>query len=112
MCRQKGRVVGIGLFGMTISRNRMYAKDATFVPAIAYGPGRYDPVYEEGGVDHPIGYVRWTEGRNMQMFLRLLAEGAVEVVSLAPSTVPFATAHQAYELLQRPDRPPTVILAY
>ncbi|MCW5853778.1 MAG: zinc-binding dehydrogenase [Anaerolineae bacterium] len=112
LCRQKGRVVGLGLFGMTISRDRMYRRDVTFVPSIAYGPGRYDPVYEEGGVDYPIGYARWTEGRNMQMFLRLLAEGQMEVVSLAPTRVPFSEAPQAYEMLRRPDRPPTVILAY
>jgi threonine dehydrogenase-like Zn-dependent dehydrogenase len=112
LCRQRGRVVGVGLFGMEIDRDRMYARDATFHPAIAYGPGRYDPVYEEGNVDYPVGYVRWTENRNQAAFLRLLAEGAVDVAPLASVRVPFAEAPRAYEHLKRPDRPPTVLLTY
>jgi threonine dehydrogenase-like Zn-dependent dehydrogenase len=112
LCRQRGCVVGVGLFGMTLERDRMYARDVTFYPSLAYGPGRYDPVYEEGNVDYPIGYVRWTENRNMRYFLRLLAEGAVEVAPLAPVRVPLAEAPRAYELLQAPDRPPTVLLTY
>lgn len=112
LCRQRGRVVGVGLFGMAIDRDRMYARDAIFYPAIAYGPGRYDPVYEEGNVDYPVGYVRWTENRNQAAFLRLLAEGKVEVGSLAPLRVPLAEAPHAYDLLQRPDRPPTILLTY
>lgn len=112
LCRQRGRVVGVGLFGMEINRDRMYARDAIFYPAIAYGPGRYDPVYEEGNVDYPVGHVRWTENRNQGAFMRLLAEGKVEVASLAPTRVPFADAPHAYDLLHRPDRPPTVLLTY
>lgn len=112
LCRQRGVVVGVGLFGMAIDRDRMYARDVIFYPAIAYGPGRYDPVYEEGNVDYPVGYVRWTENRNQAAFMRLLAEGKVEVNSLAPTRVPFADAPQAYDLLHRPDRPPTVLLTY
>src|SRR5439155_20401018 len=53
LCRQRGCVVGVGAFGMNISRDRMYAHDVIFYPALAYGPGRYDPVYEEGNVDYP-----------------------------------------------------------
>jgi threonine dehydrogenase-like Zn-dependent dehydrogenase len=112
ICRQRGSVVGVGLFGMEIDRDRMYARDAIFYPALAYGPGRYDPIYEEGNVDYPVGYVRWTENRNQAAFLRLLAEGKVDVAPLAPVRVPFAEAPQAYDLLQRPDRPPTVLLTY
>ncbi|MGN6812927.1 MAG: zinc-dependent alcohol dehydrogenase [Thermomicrobiales bacterium] len=112
LLRQRGCVVGVGLFGMEISRDRMYARDAIFYPVIAYGPGRYDPVYEEGNVDYPVGYVRWTENRNQGAFLRLLAEGKVDVTTLAPTRVPFAEATRAYDLLHRPDRPPTVLLAY
>lgn len=112
LCRQRGRVAGVGLFGMTIERDRMYARDVTFEPVIAYGPGRYDPVYEEGGIDYPIGYVRWTENRNQAFFLRLLAEGKVSVAPLAPVRVRLAEAPRAYKLLMSPERPPTVLLTY
>ena len=78
----------------------------------AYGPGRYDPVYEEGNVDFPIGYVRWTENRNQQEFLRELSTGVVRVDELAPIRVPLADAPSAYEILKSPDRPPTVLIDY
>lgn len=112
LCRQRGCVVGVGLFGMDINRDRMYARDVIFHPALAYGPGRYDPVYEEGNVDYPVGYVRWTENRNQAAFLRLLAEGKIDVAPLAPARVPIAEAARAYDLLHSPDRPPTVLLTY
>jgi threonine dehydrogenase-like Zn-dependent dehydrogenase len=112
MCRQRGVVAGVGLFGMSITRERMYSRDVIFHPVIAYGPGRYDPVYEEGNVDYPIGYARWTENRNQQLFLRLLVEGKIDVGPLAPIRVPFSDATRAYDILFSPDRPPTVILCY
>jgi threonine dehydrogenase-like Zn-dependent dehydrogenase len=112
MCRQRGCVVGVGLFGMEISRDRMYANDVIFYPAIAYGPGRYDPVYEEGNVDYPIGTARWTENRNQAAFLRLLAAGKVQVDPLAPLRFPLEAAPRAYELLLSPEHPPTAILTY
>lgn len=112
LCRQRGTVVGIGAFGMDIARERMFSRDVTFLPSLAYGPGRYDHVYEEGGVDFPIGYVRWTENRNQESFLRLLADGKVEVDSLAPIHMPLEEAPAAYDLLRSPQRPPTVLLTY
>jgi threonine dehydrogenase-like Zn-dependent dehydrogenase len=112
LCRQRGCVVGVGLFGMEINRDRMYARDVIFYPAIAYGPGRYDPIYEEGNVDYPVSYARWTENRNQAAFMRLLAEGAVDVTPLAPTRIPLAEAPRAYELLRSADRPPTVLLTY
>jgi threonine dehydrogenase-like Zn-dependent dehydrogenase len=112
LCRHRAAVSGVGAFGMDIDRARMYARDVAFYPSIAYGPGRYDPVYEEGNVDYPIGHARWTENRNQQAFLRLLAEGKVSVESLAPVRVPIAEAPRAYDMLHRPDRPPTVMLTY
>src|SRR5690606_7975388 len=63
--RPGGRVVALGDFGMTIDRAKFFRAQATFVPSVAYGPGRYDPVYEENNVDLPINAVRWTENRNM-----------------------------------------------
>ena len=112
LCRQRGVVVGVGGFGMDIRRERMYARDVTFHPSLAYGPGRYDPVYEEGNVDFAIGYVRWTENRNQEAFLRLLSDERVSVDGLAPVRVPLADAPHAYDMLMRPDRPPTVLLTY
>ncbi len=112
LCRQRGAVVGVGLFGMDIDRDRMYARDAIFYPSIAYGPGRYDPVYEEGNVDYPIGYVRWTENRNQGLVLRWLAEGKIDVGPLAPVRAPLADAPRAYDLLMSAERPPTVLLTY
>lgn len=112
LCRQRGCVVGVGLFGMDASRERMYAREVTFYPAIAYGPGRYDPVYEEGNADYPIGLVRWTENRNQSLFLRLLAADRVRVDLLAPDRIPVEEASRAYDLLSSPERPPTVLLAY
>lgn len=112
LCRQRGRVVGVGLFGMDISRDRMYAHDVSFYPALAYGPGRYDAVYEEGNVDYPIGTVRWTENRNQVTFLRLLASNRFRVDLLAPDRFPLEEAERAYDLLLSPNRPPTAILVY
>jgi len=112
MTRHRGTVVGLGLFGMDIGRSRMFAHDVNFVGVRAYGPGRYDPVYEEGNVDFPIGYVRWTENRNQQEFLRELSIGAVTVDELAPIRIPLANAPEAWELLRTPERPPTVLIDY
>jgi len=110
--RYRGVVVGLGLFGMDITRSRMFSNDVTFIGSRAYGPGRYDPVYEEGNVDFPIGIVRWTENRNAQEFLRMISTGAVSVDELAPIRVPIAEAPRAWELLTTPQRPPTVLIDY
>jgi threonine dehydrogenase-like Zn-dependent dehydrogenase len=112
LCRQRGVVVGLGAFGMNIRRERMYARDVTFYPLLAYGPGRYDHIYEEGNVDFAIGYVRWAQNRNQEHFMRLLAEGKIEVDSLAPIRIPLEDAPSAYELLKSPERPATVLLTY
>jgi threonine dehydrogenase-like Zn-dependent dehydrogenase len=97
--RQGGRVVALGDFGMDIDRQLFFRAQATFVPSIAYGPGRYDPVYEENNVDLPIGVVRWTENRNMALFIRMLAEGHIGLALLPRAELPFADATQAYERL-------------
>jgi threonine dehydrogenase-like Zn-dependent dehydrogenase len=112
MSRQRGRVVGLGLFGWNIDRGRFFANRVSLHPAVGYGLGRYDPVYEEGNVDYPIGLARWTENRNQAYFLDLLARGLVDVAPLAPDRVPIAQAPEAYEILRRPDRPATVLLEY
>lgn len=112
LCRQRGVVVGLGAFGSQIDRHAMVWNDVTLVMALAYGPGRYDSVYEEGGVDYPIGYVRWTENRNFGHFLRLLEEQRIDVSSLARERVSFVDAPDAYARLTDADRPPTLLLDY
>ena len=112
LCRQKGVVVGLGAFGTTIERDLMVWNDVTLVMQLAYGPGRYDSVYEEGNVDYPIGYVRWTENRNSQHFLRLVGEGKVQPLAIEPERFAFADAPAAYQRLTQPDRPATLLFEY
>jgi threonine dehydrogenase-like Zn-dependent dehydrogenase len=109
MTRQHGRVVGLGLFGLDVQRE--YLSDRLLMRSIAYGPGRYDPEYEEASVDYPIGLVRWTENRNAQHALRLMAEGKLSVAGLA-APIPFPEAPRGYALLQSPERPPTLQFVY
>lgn len=109
LTRRGGRVVGVGVFGMNLERGAVF--DRTYVHAIAFGAGRYDPWYEEGNVDYPIQYARWTENRTMAYFLRLLADRAVSVDGLAES-FPLEQAETAYARLRAPDRPFTVQFTY
>jgi len=112
LCRQRGRVVAVGAFGMELDRERMYRKELDFVMSTSYGPGRYDLLYEEQGVDYPIGHVRWTENRNMQAFLALLASGQVDVRPLVSAHFPIERAPEAYALLQSDARPLALLLTY
>src|SRR4029077_13969017 len=77
MCRKKGRVVLVGDVGLNLNRADFYEKELDFFISTSYGPGRYDRQYEEKGLDYPVGFVRWTENRNMGEYLRLLAGGQV-----------------------------------
>ena len=99
ICRDRGRVVMVGVTGMEIPRDLFYAKELEFRLSRSYGPGRYDPVYEEKGVDYPIGYVRWTEQRNMEAFAQLLATQRVNVAPLITHTFTIDDAPKAYELV-------------
>ena len=112
LCRQRGRVVAVGVLGMELDREQMYRKELDFVMSTSYGPGRYDPLYEEEGVDYPVGYVRWTENRNMQAFLALLASGQVDVGPLISARFPIERAPEAYVLLQGDARPLALLLTY
>jgi predicted dehydrogenase/threonine dehydrogenase-like Zn-dependent dehydrogenase len=112
MCRKKGRVVLVGDVGLNLKRADMYQKELDFFISCSYGPGRYDAQYEEGGVDYPIGYVRWTENRNMAEYLRLIAQRRVSVQPLIAATYPVESAPAAYEALQAPERPMLVLLSY
>jgi polar amino acid transport system substrate-binding protein len=75
IARKKAKVVVVGAVGMNIQRNPFYEKELDITISCSYGPGRYDPLYEEKGIDYPVGYVRWTENRNMQAFLDLISGG-------------------------------------
>ena len=99
ICRKKGRVVATGLVGMNLPRDQYYKKEVDFRLSCSYGPGRYDPVYEEQGVDYPFGYVRWTEQRNMAAFLQLVAEGKVTPGKLVTHRFKFDDALDAYQVL-------------
>jgi len=98
-CRQKGRVVVVGAVGMELDRDLMYKKELDFVISTSYGPGRYDDQYELEGFDYPIGYVRWTENRNMREFVRLVENESVIVDTLISSKFDILDAAQAFEAL-------------
>ena len=113
MCRKKGRVVLVGDVGLDLNRSDFYQKELDFFISASYGPGRYDRIYEEKGLDYPVGYVRWTENRNMSEYLRLVAEGKVNLAPLLTSTYPLEDAPKAYEALQGDaDKPLMVLLSY
>ncbi|HEV7746962.1 MAG TPA: bi-domain-containing oxidoreductase [Pyrinomonadaceae bacterium] len=97
--RLKGRVVAVGLVGMNVPRNIYYQRELTLKVSMSYGPGRHDPDYEERGNDYPIAYVRWTEGRNIEAFLDLLAAGRIDVKPLITHRFPIDAAPQAYQLI-------------
>lgn len=109
MTRQNARVVGLGVFGMHLDRDLL--SDRLLLRSIAYGPGRYDPAYEENNIDYPIGIVRWTENRNAQHVMRLLETGRLRTAPLAEQ-VPFADAPAGYARLRSPGRPPTIQLVH
>ncbi|MDS4069938.1 MAG: bi-domain-containing oxidoreductase, partial [Candidatus Competibacter sp.] len=99
MCRQRGRIVLVGVTGLELSRADFYEKELTFQVSCSYGPGRYDPRYEEQGLDYPVGFVRWTEQRNFEAMLDLLAEGRLDVKPLISHRFAIAEAEQAYALV-------------
>jgi predicted dehydrogenase len=94
--RDRGRIVVVGDVGLGVSRNSMYLKELSLALSRSYGPGRYDPQYEEGGIDYPIGFVRWTERRNMEAFLDLLATGQVDVTRVVEHRYGIEQGAKAY----------------
>ncbi|MEJ2550523.1 MAG: bi-domain-containing oxidoreductase [Anaerolineales bacterium] len=99
IARDRARVVAVGAVGMDIPRRTYYRKELQFIVSRSYGPGRYDPLYEEAGIDYPPGYVRWTEGRNLDAFLETLAGRTFDVTSLISHRFDIGHAAEAYELI-------------
>jgi len=99
IARDRGVLVAVGAVGMEIDRRLFYEKELDFRVSRSYGPGRYDEAYEQKGTDYPIGYVRWTETRNMEAFLRLLSEGKLDLEPLITHRFPIERAPAAYDLI-------------
>jgi predicted dehydrogenase/threonine dehydrogenase-like Zn-dependent dehydrogenase len=99
MSRKRGRIVLVGVTGLALNRSEFYEKELTFQVSCSYGPGRYDPTYEEKGSDYPIGFVRWTEQRNFEAVLDMMADGRLNVKPLITHRVAFDDAPAAYDLL-------------
>jgi predicted dehydrogenase len=99
IARDRARVVAVGAVGLQMPRKVYYEKELTFLNSRSYGPGRYDPAYEEGGLDYPPGYVRWTEGRNLEAIVELIASERLDVQPLITHRFPIDQAPQAYELI-------------
>lgn len=97
--RKKGRVVVVGAVGMNLPRSPFYEKELEVTIACSYGPGRYDPSYEEDGHDYPVAWVRWTERRNMESVIDLIAAGKLNVKRMISHRIPIAEAERAYDLI-------------
>lgn len=108
IARDRARIVAIGAVGLKLPRKVYYEKELTFINSRSYGPGRYDPAYEEGGQDYPIGYVRWTEGRNLAAFVDLLATGRIDIHPLITHRFHIEQAPAAYELISGKRKEPFV----
>ena len=100
LCRDRAAVVVVGDVGLELNRTPFYERELSVRFARSYGPGRYDPSYEAWGVDYPAGQVRWTEGRNFEAVLDLLASGRLQVSDLVTHTFELGDAAAAYELIE------------
>ncbi len=110
--RAKGRIVVVGLVGMTIDREPFYKRELELKLSMSYGPGRGDPAYEFAGHDYPLPYVRWTEQRNMDAFLGLIAEGRVTPKAYVTHRFAIAEAEKAYELMEKGEPHLAMLLTY
>jgi predicted dehydrogenase len=112
MCRKRGRIVLVGVTGLELSRADFYEKELSFQVSCSYGPGRYDPNYEEKGQDYPIGFVRWTAQRNFEAVLEMMADRRIEVESLISHRVPIDQAARAYEIVTGAETSLGILLEY
>ncbi len=103
--RKKGRVISVGAVGMNLPRDIYFKKELSFAVSCSYGPGRYDPEYEEAGIDYPYPYVRWTEGRNMEAILDGMAAGTIDPRKATTHVFPLDRAPEAYEVISEKTEP-------
>src|SRR5690554_2718335 len=102
MCRKRGRIVLVGVVGLELSRADFYEKELSFQVSCSYGPGRYDSEYEDKGKDYPVGFVRWTEQRNFEAVLDMMASGALDMKPLITHRYSLENAVEAYQTLSDP----------
>ncbi|MBU0982474.1 MAG: Gfo/Idh/MocA family oxidoreductase, partial [candidate division Zixibacteria bacterium] len=113
LTRKRGRVVVVGAVGMSVDRSPFYEKEIDLKISCSYGPGRYDPGYEAEGRDYPYAFVRWTENRNMQAYLQLIADGRLDLDWLTRDECVIDAAPEAYARLRQPEnRPMAIVLRY
>ena len=103
MSRKRGRIVLVGVVGLNLRRDDFFKKEITFQVSASYGPGRYDPFYEDEGNDYPVGFVRWTEQRNFEAVLDMMSSGSLDVKSVITHRFDIENAIDAYDLLDNPD---------
>ena len=102
MCRKRGRIVLVGVIGLNLQRADFYEKELSFQVSCSYGPGRYDDAYENKGLDYPVGFVRWTQQRNFEAVLQLMADGKLDVEPLITHRFDFEKALDAYQAISEP----------
>ena len=112
MSRKRGRIVLIGVTGLNLTRDDFFKKELTFQVSASYGPGRYDPNYEEKGQDYPVGFVRWTEQRNFEAVLDMMAQGALDVKPLISHKFDISEAEKAYEVISNSEPSLGILLSY
>ena len=112
MSRKRGRIVLVGVTGLDLRRDDFYQKELSFAVSCSYGPGRYDPAYEGAGQDYPLAFVRWTEQRNFEAVLGLMADGRLDPSGLITHRFDFGDAPDAYELLSSDEPSLGVVLTY
>jgi predicted dehydrogenase len=112
MSRKRGRIVLVGVVGLELSRADFFEKELTFQVSCSYGPGRYDADYEDKGQDYPLGFVRWTEQRNFEAVLDMLAEGRLDVAPLVSHRFSIDEASKAYEVVGGSEASLGIVLSY
>lgn len=112
MCRKRGRIVLVGVTGLELSRDDFFKKELTFQVSASYGPGRYDPNYEDKGQDYPVGFVRWTEQRNFEAVLDMMADGRMDVKPMISHRFAIEEAEQAYALVGGAEPSLGILLTY
>ena len=112
MCRKRGRIVLVGVTGLELSRDDFFKKELTFQVSASYGPGRYDPNYEEKGQDYPVGFVRWTEQRNLEAVLDMMASGRLDVKPLISHRFSLDQTEVAYAVVGGSEPSMGIVLEY